>query len=92
MRKSGAEVLQLWQFGHLTWYRPGQVCCGRDRWLARQYKAEWRRTSRPVYLQAVCKCLRWHILVPVGLMPWDVVLEKCDNCSVERFYFANGLG
>lgn len=45
-----------------------------------------------MYLGAVRVCQWLYILVSVGLVLWDAVLERGIDCSVEPFHLAIDLG
>lgn len=47
---------------------------------------------RSVYLWIVCIFQQFYILVPVGLMPCNVVPEVGIDCSVESFQLSIDLG
>lgn len=57
----------------------------------RQYQVEWYR-AQSVYLCSVGIWQQLHILVPAGLILCYVVSERFNDCSVEPFDLAIGLG
>lgn len=89
-RKSSAEALPLRAFCHAVSCSAGRVCNAQAMQLTRLHRSEWCCDGLSVYLHFMHLCQQLHILVSLGLMPCDVVLEVCNDCSVESTAFAAG--